>query len=1152
MEPATQSTTSEDLYKVLLEKKCSEYREFVRQSLADFSIIDYEYNGNLKECLDYKMYLEDKLRDVRSYVVPTFKFNAQNEITLAFSSKLTEYKSIVEETEQEIKQMYSTLDSEHEEAKKAERARVESTISPLKKKHEKLISYKPKLDSIMEHYGISPGDVQLDQNITKEEFDKLLDVAIAVCDKFATQKSLLVDLAISPFYDEDYHIVIMYLAFLILLGKVALPAIGLVYMYSVFKNTKTTHAMVDDLRVASSLMHTVDYDRLIPESDRYVEPEKDTSSVDSAANELRDEVSSIDPTAAMEAEIKKFKTDAGISYISTTIENEINTTKKTVKEIENSISDKLDKISKICEEELGKIRRFGDYMNSSSVLDTKFTLGYVNESIPVVVDIGLENLNFVGEYTQDLVNHIKVLFLNMLLGVRANKLETFIYDPEYLGQSFSEFITPETAPYISIFDKSIDDFCEKARQQAAKNVVEMKTDDILTYNTKSEELGMITHSYSLYIILTGVDEKFDENKARLELFSYSAKRGVFFWIISKKAIPNMKTIKSKIRIPEGEYMMYDLDLGNRAIETFKYALENNKINALDYRESYLLKYLPRETWWRSTTIKEIKIRLGLQNGDPAKAFFMYFNDKNVHFLLGGATGAGKSVAIDCTMQSMLHEYAPDELQLVYLDLKNAEVAKYTKNGVCLIPHCIIAAGTTDGDYCLSIFDWLYKEMVRRLSICRKYGVQKVEDLRKKFDDPSREGYDPEVHIARVVTLIDEFQVMFNSSVVPQRTINEITGKITSLVKLARAASIHLWFTSQEMSGTLSKNVLDNFSTRGALRCTKEVSASLIGNDAAGQIKDKVGWMYSNDSAGQDPNANKLWKVPFAPGDDLIEGIMELREKAEKEGKPIINAKFFDEKEGRKEEDLRDVYKTFDGFKNPYFMVLGERTIYSDKPTPLNFRFMKDDKENLFIIGSERQDVMDLFGTVIDNIMYKGDNASLLINCADNDTTYLLDLKKYMPEGWEDFLSASRPLQEIFDDLNEVGDLREEEQNTENPLYIILAMWEKVEGVGLNENYRKTEEMMNIIRRLNSLNIHVIFISRDQGVPNGLIGMCNHKICAKVDEKVAMRVIDDTRPYNFPSPNDDEACFALYKYGNDISKFKLYRHVLTRELEAREL
>lgn len=48
-----------------------------------------------------------------------------------------------------------------------------------------------------------------------------------------------------------------------------------------------------------------------------------------------------------------------------------------------------------------------------------------------------------------------------------------------------------------------------------------------------------------------------------------------------------------------------------------------------------------------------------QDGDPSKPYTLRFDDKNVHYLMAGATGAGKSVAIDCAMQSMLHEYAPD-------------------------------------------------------------------------------------------------------------------------------------------------------------------------------------------------------------------------------------------------------------------------------------------------------------------------------------------------------------------------------------------------------------------------------------------------------------------------------------------------------------
>lgn len=85
-----------------------------------------------------------------------------------------------------------------------------------------------------------------------------------------------------------------------------------------------------------------------------------------------------------------------------------------------------------------------------------------------------------------------------------------------------------------------------------------------------------------------------------------------------------------------------------------------------------------------------------------------------------------------------------------------------------------------------------------------------------------------------------------------------------------------------------------------------------------------------------------------------------------------------------------------------------------------------------------------------------------------------------------------------------------------------------------------------------MKVHFIFVSRSKGLPGGVVSLCNHKICAKADEKLALQLTGDTVPFKFPSPNADEACFALYCYGSDSSKFKIYRHTLERKLEAREL
>lgn len=1143
--------TSEDLYKVLIDAKSVKYLDYVRSDLERFAIPQYTYTGNLKELITYKNRLLGLQKDISDYIVPTLEFDVAQAITEYYSGDILEYARRKSALEDEIRAQYEALERTYKEECESVERNAQASVAPIKQKHDALLSYKEKLRSAMEHYGITPSDTSISPDISREEFEALLDTALPICAKMDGRFNGLMKKALSPL-TESVTVASLYLILLLLVSWLILPVVGILYIAMMFVNTRTMYKQMDSLRIAESLMHTVDFNKYIPE-DSYTKPILDTSVIDAEASERMGLLSKEDPRLKIESECRKFRTTEGLSYISEVIDSAQSTARNMHDKVSKEVNERVTQITNLVDTELAKVKRFGDYMNSSTAMDTKYIIGYENKVIPVFRDFGLTNINFVGTYKDTLLDTLKVMFVNAFLSVRANGLEVTIFDMEYLGQAFSEFITSNTEPYIKIESKDFNKVQDEMFKHASENILSIKTQTITEFNKFNEEQGMVTRPYYLYIFVTGMGDKLEENKPFMEFLKYSASQGVIVWTIYPKQLAGPTNINLPLKLDEGELVHYDFDLGARAVRTYEYNLANNRQKALDYRSGFLLKYLPESTWWTNDSIKQVNIRLGLVDGDPSKAYLHYFDDKNVHFLLGGATGAGKSVVIDCTLQNMLHEYAPDELQLVYIDMKNAEVAKYTKDGYSLIPHAIIAAGTTDGEYCLSIFDWALEEMLRRMTICRKYGVQKVEDLRKKYDDSTREDYNPEVHIPRIVILIDEFQVMFDTSRIPSKIISKIDGRITSLVKLARAASIHLWLTSQEMTGTLSKNVLDNFSMRGALRCTKEISTTLIGNEASGTIKEKVGWMYSNDSAGQDKNANRLWRIPLAPKDDLMLGIAELQEKALKENRLVLRAKFFDEKQGRTVEDFKQAYAELEAFREPHFFVMGERTVYSTKTTPLNFRLVEDDKENIMIGAFERQDTMDLIGTMIDNINMKGEKASMLINCCDRDTSYLLNLDQYQPEGWEDFLSPSYSTEDVLLDLTELAEAREEDGTEDAPvLYILCIMWEKREGIGVNEKYKQQEDFQKLVARLNAVKVHFIFVSRSKGLPGGVVSLCNHKICAKADEKLALQLTGDTTPFKFPSPNRDEACFALYCYGSDTFKFKIYRHTLERKLEVREL
>lgn len=1152
MEPAIQYTTSENWYEKVTNAKCEEYRNLVSADLNAFDFPEYVYNGNIRELILYRDELESTLRSAQSYVVPTLEFDVAGAIREKFHGQMLEYVRQKTAVEDEIEAMTAQYKQDFEDECREVKERADLAVAPIKQKHDRLLSYKDTLRGVTTHYGITPNDTVISEDISRDEFETLLDTALKVCDKSDHSMGKLVSKLLAPL-NGDKAVVGMYSAILLISSWLLLPFIGICYVVAMIKNTRDMYRNMDLLRLAESLMYTMNFEKYLPQDGTYVLPIYNDTLLQAEIAEKLKELESYNPELAIQEEIRKFQTDVGLSYVSNTCNELYVEMQQYLAECVADLQARYVDASKLTDEELGKQKRLGDFMNESTVMWTDFIMGYESGGIPVYKNFGLTNINIVGSYTPETVDLIKVLFINILMGIRANGLETHVYDAEYLGQSFSEFITPNTAPYISIESKDLSKSFELMQKKASENILAIKTATVLEYNAKNEELGMVTRTYQLFVYLTGLGDKFTENKPVMEFMKYSANTGVIVWTLYPTKIPGCLNIQLPMQLECGDAIHYDYDLGGRAIETFEYALKNNTIKALDYRGSFLKKYIPEDTWWTYNSTKGVDIRLGLEEGDPSKPTVLHFNDGNVHFLLGGATGSGKSVLVDCLIQSIVHQYGPEEVQLVYIDMKNMEVGKYAKDGYSILPHVIVLAGTTDGEYCLSIFDWLMEEMLRRGGVCKKYGVQKVEDLRRKFDNPELEGYNPEVRIPRLILLVDEFQVMFDSSRIPSKIIDKITGRLTSQAKLARAASIHLGFISQEMTGTLPKNVLDNFSIRGALRCTKDVSTTLIGNPAAGTIKDKVGWVYSNDSTGQDVNANKLWKVPYAPISDLDKGITELQEKAVRENRLCLRAKFYDEKEGRTREDLLAAYEAEPKFKDPHFMVMGERTIYSIRPTPNNFSLTEDDKENIFCTAFERQDAMDIIATFLDNIVLKEDNASMLINCADRDTTYLLGLEKYMPEGWEDFLSSSRATSEIIEDLDELIGMREEQPEKDLKVcYVLLLMWEKQGGVGQDEDYRTVENLSRVIRKLNTLKTHFIFVGREKGVPKSIMNLCNHRICAKCDETTCAVVIDDVTPYKYPAPNGDEACFGVHKYGSDLKKFKIYRHKLERELEAREL
>ena len=110
--------------------------------------------------------------------------------------------------------------------------------------------------------------------------------------------------------------------------------------------------------------------------------------------------------------------------------------------------------------------------------------------------------------------------------------------------------------------------------------------------------------------------------------------------------------------------------------------------------------------WFNTTMKGINVRLGYDNGNSSTPGAIVLGDDVVHMMLGGATGAGKSVALNTAICNLLVEYPPWEIDVYLGDFKKVEGSRYANRFET--PHIKIVAATGSTEFILSLYNKLQK------------------------------------------------------------------------------------------------------------------------------------------------------------------------------------------------------------------------------------------------------------------------------------------------------------------------------------------------------------------------------------------------------------------------------------------------------------
>ncbi len=203
--------------------------------------------------------------------------------------------------------------------------------------------------------------------------------------------------------------------------------------------------------------------------------------------------------------------------------------------------------------------------------------------------------------------------------------------------------------------------------------------------------------------------------------------------------------------------------------------------------------------------------------------------KMPHVLVAGATGSGKSVAINAMILSLIYKATPDEVRLIMVDPKMLELSTYEG-----IPH-LLAPVVTDMKLAASALNWCVGEMDKRYRLMSALGVRNIAGFNQKVKDAIKAGQpltnpfsitpeSPErlTTLPYIVILIDELADLM---MVAGKKVEEL---IARLAQKARASGMHLVLATQRPSVDVITGLIKaNIPTRVAFQVASRIDSRTI-------------------------------------------------------------------------------------------------------------------------------------------------------------------------------------------------------------------------------------------------------------------------------------------------------------------------------------
>jgi len=233
--------------------------------------------------------------------------------------------------------------------------------------------------------------------------------------------------------------------------------------------------------------------------------------------------------------------------------------------------------------------------------------------------------------------------------------------------------------------------------------------------------------------------------------------------------------------------------------------------------------------------------------------------KAPHLLIAGSTGSGKSVCMNNLILSLLYRFKPGELELVLVDPKRVEFARYKD-----LPH-LLPPVADDANQACQALKWLVREMESRYE---RMASRRVRNIANYNEKAKAEGFAP---LPYIVLVIDEMADLMMTAK------DDVETPVARLAQMSRAVGIHTILATQRPSVNVITGVIKaNFPTRVAFKVSSNVdSRTILDGKGAETLQGKGDMLFTP------PGQSRLKRLqsPFVDDDEIARVTDYLREQA---------------------------------------------------------------------------------------------------------------------------------------------------------------------------------------------------------------------------------------------------------------------------------